>query len=80
MTTVAVKFDGKAFVPDQPLSLPIGTRATVAIPIVDSSEGNAAETNSVDDNDWQRIIAQIQAAEPESGTLEDAMRQIRMRP
>jgi hypothetical protein len=80
MTTVVVKFDGKAFVPDQPLSLPVGTLATVAIPDVHSLAMSATEPNSTDENDWQRIIAQIQAAEPETGTFEDTMRQIRMRP
>ncbi len=79
MTTVVVKFDGKAFVPDQPLSLPVGTLATVAIPDASSSTAKAPDSNS-DDDDWQRIVAQIRSAEPETGTLEDTMRQIRMRP
>jgi len=80
MTNILVKFDGKAFVPDQPLSLPVGTRATVAIPDVSSSTAKVPDSNSADDDDWQRIVAQIRSAEPETGTLEETMRQIRMRP
>jgi hypothetical protein len=78
MTTVVVEFDGKAFVPQRPISLPVGTRGTIAIP--DSTSAFLAESGSANESDWQDILARIRAAEPESGTLEDTMREIRMRP
>lgn len=32
MTTVAAQFDGKVFVPEQPVDLPAGTKVEIALP------------------------------------------------
>jgi hypothetical protein len=92
LTNVAVEFDGKVFVPQQVIDLPAGTRATVSIeappvspppPSQQPTEEQRREWHSEmssDDREWQDILCQLQAAEPESGTLEETMRDIRMRP
>jgi hypothetical protein len=78
MTTVVVEFDGTNFVPQQPVHLPVGTRATVAI------DDRAAPDTSVgavpDAREWEAMLQQIRATPPHPPTVEEAMRQIRMRP
>ncbi|HEY2412008.1 MAG TPA: hypothetical protein VGI40_07185 [Pirellulaceae bacterium] len=80
MTTIMVEFDGKAFVPDRPVSLPVGTRVAVALPESEAATQTSGSNSAPDDREWQEILCQLQAADPEPGTLEDAMREIRMRP
>jgi hypothetical protein len=38
MTTVKVRFDGRVFVPETPVNLPVGTPAEVALQVERSSE------------------------------------------
>jgi len=78
MSTVSAHFDGRVFVPDGPVSLPVGTRVTLAIP--ETSAGGEPPPIGPEDQEWNEIVAQIRAGEPDPPTVEEAMRQIRMRP
>jgi hypothetical protein len=78
MTTIAVEFDGTNFVPEHPVHLPVGTKATVAIG--EAAPCAAEKSNIAGDADWQAILSQIRAAPPDPPTPDEAMRQIRMRP
>jgi len=81
MTTVNVELDGTAFVPQQPVDLPVGTKGTVAIahstakslvPKRRPSAEAIAEKN--------RYVAELNATEPYFPTVEDAIRYSRKRP
>jgi hypothetical protein len=79
MTTILVEFDGATFVPKQAVNLPVGTQVTVAIP--DSTTESVSNAPSTpDDPEWRDIVNQIRSVQPEPATVEEAMRQIRMRP
>ena len=80
MTTILAHFDGKAFVPEQPVNLPIGAQVAVSIPAHGQELRSSPSFTPEEDRDWQNILAQIRSGEPTPATLDEAMREIRMRP
>jgi hypothetical protein len=81
MTTVLVEFDGTNFVPQQPVDLPVGTRATVAI--ADLPSGVAPPPRPPTEEDrvrWKELMAELNATEPYFPTVEDAIGYSRGRP
>lgn len=84
MTTMLAEFDGKAFVPQQPVDLPVGTRVIVSVqaPLVEMKlPSNPPRKPTPDeDREWERILHDIRASEPFFPTVEDAMRYLRKRP
>ena len=79
MTTVLTKFDGKVFVPEQPVDLPVGAEVSVTIPSA-SGLPPTRPFSPEEDRDWEQILAQIRGGEPDPPTADEAMRKIRMRP
>ena len=77
MFTVVAEFDGKVFVPQAPVDLPAGTKVSISLP----GEPIAwTPFTPAEDQKWAEILAHIRAGEPDPPTVEEAMRQIRMRP
>lgn len=78
MSIIVAQFDGKVFVPEEPVDLPAGTKVSIPLP------GRASSTlpgfTSAEDAKWQEIVAHIRAGEPDPPTVDEAMREIRMRP
>lgn len=79
MTTIVVEFDGTNFVPEHPVDLPVGTKGTIAIPTATASANSSNPANVASDSEWQEILAQIRAVQPDPSTVEETMRQIRTR-
>lgn len=73
MTSVVAEFDGKVFVPSQPVDLPAGTRVEILIP-----RPHRAATPH-EDREWQGILSELAASEPAFPTVEDALRATRRR-
>jgi hypothetical protein len=74
MATIRAEFDGRVFVPSEPLRLPAGTRVEVIVP-VPASELTAAELS-----EWQAILHEIQTSEPAFESVDEALRYSRKRP
>ncbi len=71
MATVRAEFDGKAFVPCEPVELPVGTQVEVLLP------GPPRKPTEEDNRRWQEILREINSTDPYFPTLEDAMRYTR---
>jgi hypothetical protein len=74
MSVVKAEFDGRVFVPCEPLNLPAGTRVEVIVP------GPPPKLTPEEAREWQEILQQIAATEPPFPTVEEAMRYTRKRP
>jgi predicted DNA-binding antitoxin AbrB/MazE fold protein len=77
MAIIQATFDGKAFVPTQPVNLPEGTTVRVMVP--DSGTVTKRMTPE-QEKEWQRVLQQIQSSEPYFQTPEEALRYTRKRP
>jgi hypothetical protein len=71
-STLQAEFDGRVFVPRQQVNLPVGTTVEVLLPPADPSPD--------DDREWCDLLKEIHASEPAYPTVDEAMRQSRMRP
>ena len=71
-STLQAEFDGRVFVPRQQVSLPVGTTVEVLIP--------PSEPTAEDDREWRDLLQEIHASEPAFPTVDEALRQSRMRP
>lgn len=74
MTVVTADFDGRVFVPRVSLSLPVGTPVEVVVP------GQPQAPSDTDVVEWQGLLSEIRASEPEFPTIDEALRQSRARP
>lgn len=74
MPTIHAEFDGRVFVPRQPVKLPAGTQVEVLVP------GTKQELTDEDKREWQAILHEINSSEPVFPTVEDALRYTRKRP
>ncbi len=74
MTTVKAEFDGRVFIPCQPVQLPPGTAVEVIVP--DGPRQLSAEEL----REWQETLRELSSSEPYFSTLEEAMRYSRKRP
>ena len=71
-STLQAEFDGRTFVPRQPVSLPVGTTVEVLIP--------PTEPSAEEDREWRELLQEIHASSPAFPTVDEALRQSRMRP
>jgi predicted DNA-binding antitoxin AbrB/MazE fold protein len=72
MPFVKAEFDGRVFVPCEPVDLPTGTRVEVVVP--------PAQMTADERRQWEEIAAQIESSAPHFTTVEDALRYSRKRP
>jgi hypothetical protein len=74
MTTVVAEFDGKVFVPQQPVDLPAGTKVTVAIPEA-AAQGPQQPRRPTEEErrEWQKFMEELNSTEPYFPTLEHAL-------
>jgi predicted DNA-binding antitoxin AbrB/MazE fold protein len=72
MPYVKAEFDGRVFIPCEPVDLPAGTRVEVVVP--------PAEMTADERQQWQAIAAQIESSAPHFPTVEDSLRYSRKRP
>lgn len=70
-STLQAEFDGRVFVPRQHVSSPVGTTVEVLIP--------PAEPSADDDREWRDLLQEIHASEAAFPTVDEALRQSRMR-
>jgi len=69
---VQAEFDGRVFVPCQPLDLAAGTRVEVIVPPPKMTEDQLKQ--------WEEVARQIESSAPHFPTVEDALRYSRKRP
>jgi hypothetical protein len=74
MSTVKAEFDGRVFVPLDPIQLPAGTKVEVIV--LGLPRAPTAEEKQV----WQQIQQELTSSEPYFATVEDALRYSRKRP
>jgi hypothetical protein len=74
MATIRAEFDGRVFVPTEPLRLPAGTPVEVIVP------APAPELTATQLAEWQAILQELQATEPALDTVDEALRYSRKRP
>ena len=72
MPYVQAEFDGRVFVPCQPLDLAAGTRVEVIVPPPKMTEDQLKQ--------WEEVARQIESSAPHFPTVEDALRYSRKRP
>ena len=74
MAAIKATFDGKVFVPDKPLDLPVGTAVQVIVP------SPPRQLTEEEQRQWQRIRQAIEASEPLFATFDDYLRSRGWRP
>lgn len=75
MPTLTAKFDGRAFVPSNPVDLPVGTEVEVLLPPAPLREPTPEEND-----EWRQIRGEILQGPPEFPTVDEAMKRSRKRP
>jgi hypothetical protein len=84
--SIEVVFDGKSFVPTEPIDLPTGTKLTLAVP--ETTAGNnpvplVSELRVMTDEEkarWERLCHLWETTPPPFPTVEEAMAYSRGRP
>jgi hypothetical protein len=66
------QFDGRVFIPCQPLELAVGTRVEVVVPPPKMTDDQRKQ--------WEEVARQIEASAPHFPTVEDALRYSSKRP
>jgi predicted DNA-binding antitoxin AbrB/MazE fold protein len=74
VATIQAEFDGRVFVPCEPVRLPPGTRVEIVIPW---PPGKLSPDQL---REWEEIQRQIATSEPHFRTVEEAMSYTRKRP
>ena len=72
MALVKAEFDGRVFIPCEPVDLPAGTRVEVVVP--------PPAMTADQQKQWEEITAQLDASAPHFPTVNDALRYSRKRP
>ena len=72
MPFVKAEFDGRVFIPCQPVELPAGTRVEIVVPPPRMTEDQLRQ--------WEEIAQQIESSAPHFPSVDDAMRYSRKRP
>ncbi len=72
MPFVQAEFDGRVFVPCQPVELPPGTRVEVVVPPPKMTAEQLKQ--------WEEIARQIESSSPHFATVEEALGYSRKRP
>ncbi|HEY1861473.1 MAG TPA: hypothetical protein VGG61_14020 [Gemmataceae bacterium] len=73
MPMILAEFDGRVFVPSQPVQLPPGTRVEVVVP-------TNKDLTDEDKRQWQAILQELNASVAAFPTVEEALRYTRKRP
>lgn len=73
MTSVKALFDGRVFVPAEPVDLPTGTSVEVLVPAA------VRRPTPEEDQQWREILNDLANSEPPFPTVEDALRPSRRR-
>jgi hypothetical protein len=68
MATIQAEFDGRVFVPCEPLKLPFGTKVEVFLPTPPPN------LTSDEMREWQAILQELHTTEPAFSTLDEALR------
>ena len=76
MTTVRAEFDGKVFVPCEPVNLPVGAKVEVTLLWPPGKSNMSPEQLQR----WEEIEKQLAESEPYFPTVEDAIRYTRKYP
>jgi hypothetical protein len=74
METILAEYDGKVFVPCEPVQLPVGTKVLVSKvwpPGIQTPEQKA---------EWEELKKQIESTDPYFSTVDEAMRYAKKRP
>jgi hypothetical protein len=69
---VQAEFDGRVFIPCQPVELPAGTRVEVVVPPPKLTDEELLK--------WEDIARQIESSAPHFPTVDEALRYTRKRP
>jgi predicted DNA-binding antitoxin AbrB/MazE fold protein len=85
LKVIEVVFDGKAFVPTEPVDLPAGTKANVALPELDNTRRVLAgppppPLTPEQREEWERLLSQARDAESPWATVDEAIAYSRGRP
>lgn len=81
MSIVVAEFDGRVFVPQQPVELPVGTKVAVSLPQSSVSPmQRPREPTQEERREWQEFIALLNSSDPCFPTVEDALGQSRKYP
>src|SRR5438552_18388660 len=82
LKTIEVVFDGKSFVPTEPVDLPAGTKANVEL-----REGETARTvlagpppppmTTEEEAEWEELLVKIRTAESPWATVDEAVAAMR---
>ena len=74
MTTfIKARFDGRVFVPAEPIDLPAGSTVAVFVP------GGPPAPTPADEHRWQTVLDALEASEPAFLTVEEALSRSRRR-
>ena len=73
MTSITAEYDGRVFVPSQPIDLPAGTRVVIPVP------SPPRRPTASEDIEWKNILDEIAASPPAFPTVEDALSASRRR-
>lgn len=76
MNNVVAEFDGKVFVPCQPVNLPAGTKVSVALPGVSTGAELIKKKplpTTKQQQEWEQLMRELNATEPYFPTVEDAI-------
>jgi hypothetical protein len=83
LKTIEVVFDGKAFVPTEPVDLPAGTKASIALPdhgypgppagAPDPARPLTAEEEAI----WVEFVRAMRSTPPDPPTFDEYLRQRR---
>lgn len=86
LKAIEVVFDGKTFVPTEPVDLPAGTKVTVEVPdhgypgpragAIDPNNPPTAEEEAI----WVEFVRGIRTTPPDPQTFEEYLRQRRGEP
>ena len=81
MTTIVAEFDGKVFVPEQPVDLLPGTKVAIALPGADQQlAANRRRPTAEQRRELEQFIAELNQSPPYFPTAEDALAYSRMYP
>jgi hypothetical protein len=71
MSIIHAQFDGRVFVPEQAVQLPVGTKVAISVPTL-KMQPPPPETPEQRAR-WEELMAELHATEPAFATLEEAM-------
>jgi hypothetical protein len=81
MSSIKANFDGRVFVPQDAVELPVGTQVEVMLPARESAAQPLERDATADEqSEWAAIRNEIASSEPAFATVEEAITRSRKRP